>query len=162
MPCYKTHLAAGFGTFIVFWPATSTIFKDSSYADIGICLGLSLLGSVFPDIDTKSKIQRLFYTLAPIPLLIFLLKAHWELFFITAFLCMVVGILQHRTITHRISFIALFPALIVLYIGHNHPPLFMVLTRFYIFFLTGAISHIVLDRSISKVKFFTQRIMLKK
>jgi hypothetical protein len=111
--------------------------------------GSTLLGSLIPDLDVTSKIQRLFY-LCVIGAFVGLLFTHqWLLLCITACLALVIGLLPHRTILHHPVFLALFPLPIIYYMSNNNfslsSALFLAL-----FFIAGSWSHLLLDFGIKK------------
>ena len=133
MPNYKTHLVGGFAAFsILYFCGFSTIVWAPN-------LACALIGSLFPDLDTKSKIQILFYRLlAIIILLLFYLKSWLNLLFLIPILIFPL-IIHHRGITHKFWFIFIISCLIFNYanfLGEYAA----------IYFFVGALSHIILDK----------------
>lgn len=157
MPRYKTHLAGGLTTFFLVLP-----FVTSSYRyhpeDLVIFLLASLLGSLFPDIDIKSKMQNLFYWGATIILLFALLHQAQITFFIITVSCFLVAIIRHRTITHRVWFLILFPSFIGYCITLFHDSRdHLFIPSLCLFFIAGSLSHVFLDKTTTKAKFLFKR-----
>ncbi|MFH1832482.1 MAG: metal-dependent hydrolase [bacterium] len=152
MPTYKTHLVGGVASFFVMLKITQYIWDKPTPAQIPICLAICLLGSVFPDIDAlKSKIQRIFYILVAALLLGALFFENWTLFFLISALALLVTQLKHRTLTHNISFLVSMPGFILLYISFGNQALFYPALIIYLYFIAGAISHVLLDTFVTKI-----------
>lgn len=153
MPRYKTHLSAGI-TISLILLATIVSYTALHLHPI-TALGYSslcLFGALFPDIDTHSRIQRIalkgsMYCIAGA----FFLSNHYALgILILAVLIMLS--LPHRGITHRPWFIILMPLIPLLYLSVAAHYTSTHLILLYIFFTTGALSHIILDRAVSRFK----------
>jgi membrane-bound metal-dependent hydrolase YbcI (DUF457 family) len=152
MPNHKTHL---FGGFLVFLIALFSCISAAFFIDPLIfpsLLGICLLGALFPDIDTTSKIRYLWLVTT-----LFGACICWWLFPPgLAGLLLSVGVIPllvpHRGITHQIWFLAcmaiatgygvtlLIPAQTDLIMLHG------------VFFFVGAASHVLLDRLGSRFK----------
>ena len=152
MPGYKGHLL--FGT-IIFLPAiilTQKMVVEFPLFTTIISFFAILLGSLFPDIDTTSKIQRIFYVISIPLILITLILQQTTSFFIASTIILFVYILKHRTITHQLSFIIIIPGIFTLSIYYFYNITDSIFLYFYIFFTLGAINHILLDKITSKIK----------
>jgi membrane-bound metal-dependent hydrolase YbcI (DUF457 family) len=152
MPGYKGHLL--FGT-IIFLPAiilTQKMVGELPLFTTIISFLAILLGSLFPDIDTTSKIQRIFYVISIPLILITLILQQTTSFFIASTIILFVYILKHRTITHQLSFIIIIPGIFTLSIYYFYSITDSIFLYFYIFFTLGAINHIILDKITSKIK----------
>src|SRR5580704_7375184 len=103
MPGYRAHLVVGFLTYlpVAYW---LTPYQSSPFI---MMLGLlfCLMGSLFPDIDIKSKGQKLFYTLIFLLLLFLLYFKMYCVFIIVALLGGIPLLVGHRTIFHHIWFL---------------------------------------------------------
>jgi membrane-bound metal-dependent hydrolase YbcI (DUF457 family) len=162
MPNHRTHLVAGLATaaslFFILARFKSIPFTETHY--FILCYTLCLTGSIFPDIDVASKMQRIFLRVAVIACILAIIFMKWFLFVLLGILTTSLFIIKHRGITHKIWFLVLFPLLITGYIAGHHVLPKAHLTIFYIFFVTGAISHIALDKLVGlwrRKKLFTQR-----
>ena len=141
MPSYEKHLAGGFATFI---PLAFLLKQPTTnFSDLTMWLFFCLIGSLFPDIDTKSHIQKWIYAFALILIVIFyfLNRALSPLFLLLALPLLV----RHRGLFHNPRFLlalAIFIAILLklnlLKIGQNYWILAL-------FFLLGAYSHLILD-----------------
>lgn len=105
----------------------------------------SILGGLFPDIDIKSKGQQLLYAML-IPFLAAALLAQQILLSILlGALGVLSPLLPHRGITHELWFVIaaplIGPALIAMYC----PEYTDFAAMCYVFFVVGAVSHLVLD-----------------
>ena len=152
MPSYKTHIVGGIGVFLILLQLTKSLDPDIPLDNIVLFLLASVVGSLFPDIDVKSKMQRYFYLSALMILPITMLTKAWHLFFITAGVCSVIPILQHRTITHQSWFIITIPGLIALALAFHYNLHFNTTMFTYLFFAGGALSHIFLDKTLTRIK----------
>ena len=154
MPNYKTHLVGGLVTFLCIVPATTStsLLTSPSPEELFVYLCVCLLGSIFPDIDVKSKMQRLFYGAATLAIVLTLLSQAWTLFFIISFCAVIVAMLRHRTITHQIWFLIAIPGIIALYLSHLKSIDFNLIASIYLFFVGGALSHVILDKTLTAFK----------
>jgi len=144
MPGYQTHLLGGAWSFclmlpIVYYVGVPDLITLSEWC---VC---ALAGSMFPDIDIKSKGQPYFYY--AITLLFLLLMWHgWHEAVswcsIMAFLPMFV---KHRGIFHRSWFVTGAPLLIFYAVHSIFPHMTQNLLPHVLFFIGGALSHIFLD-----------------
>ena len=154
MPKYKAHLFGGFITFIIIASALSflkisPLFNQSNQKpNVTLFLlyfSACLIGSLFPDIDTKSKIQKWTYLPLFVIIIITILKKNWLL---TSFLS-VIGFIpilaNHRRLTHRVWFIIFIPLSIPIVMFHFNETVLIDSIFTYIFFVSGALSHLLLD-----------------
>jgi hypothetical protein len=115
--------------------------------EIGICFLLCLLGSMAPDIDTKSISQKIIYTLLFLADLALILFKYYRESAILGFLAMVPMLVKHRRQLH--SYIAA----IVIPMPLLFIPIFIVGemdyrnlgVSYYISALAGFLSHIIAD-----------------
>lgn len=145
MPNYKGHVIGGLAVFSI------GLLLVGNYHHISLLTGIewalcTLLGSLFPDIDTKSKGQKIFYRL----LFIFLIFLTLQQKFQTAtFMCLagfVPLLVNHRGLCHNILFILGIPMLIFGYIFLFLPAYGLLVVGDIVFFTLGALSHLCLDR----------------
>ncbi len=150
MPGYRVHLLGGAVTFgsLYYFITTPLGFPQSATWTI-LLLGVTLLGSLIPDLDITSKIQRLFYFCIIGAFLGLLLTHQWVLLLFTAGLAIVIGLLRHRTILHHPVFLALLPMPIIYYMANNNQPLSSTIFAS-LFFIAGCWSHLLLDFGIKK------------
>lgn len=154
MPGYKTHLSFGFLTFLglVYILITKVVFT-LPFPIILLGALSCLLGSIFPDIDTTSKMQRVFYIFSAFFILFSLFTGNLVLFLSFSSISVLLLILKHRTITHNFFFLSGI-SLILPFFAHftSKSPTFLrntVITA--ISFGIGAFSHIFLDFFVSKI-----------
>jgi hypothetical protein len=147
MPNYKTHLVGGVITFIL------VLFVASNFCNImnftpHECLlyfGAACFGALFPDIDTRSMIQRCLLFLILILCFCAFIWRWWALLVGVLFLLLWLTIVKHRTTTHRKRFICLLPLGVIVFVGIKQPELLPQALTTYAFFVAGALSHIFLD-----------------
>lgn len=147
MPGYRIHLIGGVATFsciTAICHMTGFTIQDNFFI-FAAGLGLSLLGSIFPDIDTVSVMQRLFYSTMAITLLALLISSHTTLFVLAGTLCVIIALLRHRTITHNFLFLLLMPLTIAMYCSTLNGINQRWVSIAYLFFVSGALSHLLLD-----------------
>jgi len=146
MPGYRAHLMGGFTVYIgllytlqSLTPTPLTMFE---------WLGCALIGSLFPDVDTKSKGQLWFYRLFFIILIILALKERYFVAAIISILGILPMLFRHRGLFHRPLFLVSIPVVAMIIIKICAPASAQVFFFDAIFFLAGALSHIVMDRGI--------------
>jgi membrane-bound metal-dependent hydrolase YbcI (DUF457 family) len=148
LPNYKGHLFGGTIVFFVsllgfhrFNPTRLTMLEWYFFC---------LLGSLFPDVDTKSKGQKLFYQLLMVVMVWFFAQQKLHAIAFVAFLAFFPLVAKHRGFTHSISFlILLFGAIVTYSYCQCYAYLPIILFDLCYFFL-GAVSHILLDKGIRK------------
>lgn len=155
MPGYKTHLSFGLLTFLgllYILLAKSILVLSFKMAILGTCA--CLLGSIFPDIDTTSKMQKIFYIFATLFIFYTLFTGNFIIFLSLSLISMVILLLKHRTITHNFLFIlgisCIFPMLAYF---TNKNTIFIEQTILVsASFAIGALFHVFLDLFVSKLK----------
>lgn len=148
MPNYKTHLVAGLVSFFVVARITSNALPALALPLTLLPVGfaLCLIGSIFPDIDVPSKMQKWFYLACIGAVALAIWSKNHLLMASIGTGVIFVTFLTHRTITHKPAFlalIALVPTLCAAYaIPHHAGNAFSL----YLYFIVGCLSHILLDR----------------
>jgi len=160
MPKYKAHLTAGLVTFILTHKAIlyfSPKIYNEYQSNLFLYLSLCLFGSLFPDIDTKSKIQKFFYIFTFSITSVLIISKEWFALSITTPIIFLPLLVNHRSIFHKIWFLSLIAtsSLIAMhsYFNYNMQNTLFLL----VFFITGCLSHIILDYGI--IRFFKQKII---
>lgn len=153
MPNHRTHLLTGLASAVLL----AYILKQynahlvQTIPHLLLCICFALAGSIFPDIDIDSKMQRMFWPAITIILLLTLFTAQFHLFIILTVITFFITLIGHRTITHEFWFVMSFPCALAWYLTTQRK-----LTPFVyvcaLFFIVGACSHIFLDRTMSKLK----------
>lgn len=144
MPNYKVHvvggIAAGVGTMML-----TGSWEHASMPTVIEYVGCCVLGSLFPDIDIKSKGQKIFYVALTASLLVvlWLHKTGW--FIALSMLGMVPLLLRHRGLTHHPWFVGVCTGIPAFYLYHNSHVPFSGLAIDLIYFAIGAFSHMALD-----------------
>lgn len=143
MPGYKGHLVGGTVAFGI------TLFLLRSYCSsmftAGRWLGCALAGSLFPDIDVKSKGQKYFYWVILLAVIVIIMQRRFEWLAMVSVLSVTPMLVKHRGIFHRLWFVIALP--ITFWLGtHFYSPVFAQGVFFdVLFFIAGAISHLWLD-----------------
>lgn len=107
-----------------------------------------LLGALFPDIDTKSKIQLWIYRLFFVFYLILLVNnPSPQILIFVGILAIIPLIVHHRGLFHKPLFLIGMPLAIVALIYSLKPPLAPQALLNAIFFIVGTLSHLMLDRA---------------
>ncbi len=153
MPNYKAHLVGGAVSFgLVLW-TTSMIPALSVPLDyLPWALGLTLLGSLFPDIDVPSKIQRLFFLVAAGGIFYTLLSYNMRHFSFLAVAILFVAFLTHRTITHKPFFLIALALIPTLWLCYFYSAYAFLAFGLYLYFIVGCLSHVLLDRLQTRTK----------
>ena len=155
MPGYRGHLIGGVITYLLILQLIKTMQPPISILMQGFIF--CLIGSLFPDIDIKSKGQKLFYSSALIFLCCFLWYQRTDLFIGLSLLALVPLLVKHRGIFHEVWFLILISMTMGLLIGSYHEACSTWAMKNSFFFLAGALSHIFLDRTITRLKYWLPR-----
>ena len=155
MPGFRGHLIGGTVTYLLILQYLKSIPMQPSVIVSGFVF--CLVGSLFPDIDIKSKGQKLFYSLALVILCCFLYYERTDLFIGLSLLATIPLLVKHRGLFHQLWFLIFISISTGLVIGSFHANFSAWAMKNALFFLAGAVSHIVLDRSITKFKYWISR-----
>ncbi len=150
MPNYKGHLLGGFIVFMVTMLLVYSRYHVSLFTGLewGLC---TLLGALFPDIDTKSKGQKLFYRLLFIVLIFLIFQQKFQ---VAVFICLagfIPLLVNHRGLCHNILFILSIPLLFSWYFFLFLPHYSLLILGDLLFFTLGAISHLWLDKGLVRM-----------
>lgn len=155
MPGFRGHLIGGTVTYLIILQYLKSLPMEPSVITSGFLF--CLVGSLFPDIDIKSKGQKLCYSLALVVLCCFLWYERTDLFIGLSLLATVPLLVKHRGLFHQLWFLIFISITTGLVIGSFHANYSAWAMKNALFFLAGAISHIVLDRLITKFKYWISR-----
>lgn len=155
MPGFRGHLIGGTVTYLGILQCIKCMQPSVSVIASGFVF--CLVGSLFPDIDIKSKGQNLFYKAALVVLCCFLYYERTDLFIGLSLLATVPLLVKHRGLFHQLWFLIFISISTGLMIGSFHANFSAWAMKNALFFLAGAISHIVLDRSVTKFKYWISR-----
>ncbi len=147
MPEHKTHLVIGLLVYLACMYLL-LFFGPIAWPRKGELLAYTLIGALFPDIDTKSKIQRMIYV-AFLLLLLFLAYARqYSAATAVGVLACLPLIVRHRGLFHSRLFLGALGAIAVGGTYLYTPSYTGIMACNVIFFLTGAFSHLIADRRI--------------
>lgn len=137
------HIAIGIGIALCgvyfFWSPMVTSL------DLSIWFIACIAGSLFPDIDVKSKGQKFFYCIMAPFYLFFFAQGNLILCFFVGLTALIPILCNHRGLFHSLWFIALFTGLWSMAILQWLPSYENQVVMATIFFLCGALSHLLLD-----------------
>lgn len=146
MPGYKVHITAGVVFCLILIYVISVLINFCpTFLQFAGCFACAILGSIFPDIDTTSKAQRLFFIFSSIVLLISIILQAWFIFLNFSFIAVVVMLLKHRTITHNVYFIFSLSILLIIFSALIFHGLSTGAVLSALGFAIGAFSHLLLD-----------------
>lgn len=146
MPGYKGHIAGG----IVFAGAALTaaaaydLYRPAP-AEAALLVGVALMGALFPDVDTDSKGQNLFYGVLVVLDLALMASGAYRWAAILGFAAMLPALGHHRGWTHTWWAMLVVPMAVCLLpvVFYGSAP--AVLVPYYVAAVTGYLSHLVLD-----------------
>lgn len=150
MPGFKTHAFGGTVLFgiLVF---AGVLYPCYSIPQLFVWFICTLLGSLFPDIDTKSRGQKLFYGLLAAVLIILALKHAYAALTSIALIAFLPLLTDHRGLFHKWWFL-------FLVIGGSTCGLLFLFPHAYSailssagFFAVGVASHLLLDMVVSRL-----------
>jgi len=147
MPGYKAHLTGGalFGGGCLAAVVWFGIYQPDPETAL-VLFVITLLGALFPDTDTDSKGQNLFYGALVVLDLALMIQGRYKWAAILGFCAMLPAIGHHRGWTHTWWAMLLIPLPIIVLpvIFYRIPP--ADLLPFYLAAVLGYFSHLVLDR----------------
>ncbi len=154
MPNAKGHLLGGLAFFILSGsiPLTRKYLPFATPTQTLVGLPICLLGALFPDIDTHSigrKILNLFILMSAITAL------HFKKYAVVLQLLSLASITflaSHRGITHNPLFVTTAPAMIFYSFKSHLKWLPEINTKYYLAFILGGLSHIILDLTQTTLK----------
>src|SRR3990170_939665 len=109
MPNYRWHIAAGVCSFVLLLSLVG--FPDQALTAIQWLIW-SIAGALFPDVDTTSRGQKIFYRFLFLPLIVLLLQGQWEFFILFTLLAFIPFLVRHRGIFHRSWFVIIFVSML--------------------------------------------------
>ncbi len=151
MASYRGHIWGGllfFVPFVILLVFGFELYKQplpNLIAQVAILLGITLLFALFPDIDIKSKGQRIFYIIFFCVDLLLIVSGHWREAAFLGLFAMLPLIVEHRGWTHSFwaALIVPLPFLLV--------PIWFAKTGwkaglpYYLAAVTGYLSHRFMD-----------------
>ncbi len=144
---YKDHLLGGFaaGAALLF-VISNYLMKQTMPLTTAIEWVLfALAGSLFPDVDIKSKGQKLFYRLIVALILISLYKNNINLAVYLALFSILPVLVRHRGLFHTVWFVIALPSAGA-FLATSYFPLYRnALLYDASFFIVGALSHLIMD-----------------
>ena len=152
MPGFRGHLIGGTVTYLVILQCIKSFHPSIPVIASGFIF--CTIGSLFPDVDIKSKGQKLFYSIALVGLCYFLWYQRTDLFIGLSLLATVPLLVKHRGLFHKLWFLVFLSISTGLVIGSFHATYSSWAMQNALFFLAGAISHIILDRGITRLKYW--------
>ncbi len=150
MPGYKGHLVGGALAFgVLFFLARLVV--QPTWLTTAEWLGFALLGSLFPDIDIKSKGQKIFYWFVMVLFIVLIAQRRFQLLSYVSILAVIPMLARHRGLFHRLWFIIGMPTVAAALIVNCSPKYATPVFFDTLFFIGGAISHLWLDLGFSQM-----------
>jgi hypothetical protein len=115
-------------------------------------LFFTLAGSLFPDIDIKSKGQKYFYYIILILFVLLMGHGKYQMLSCISFIIITPMLSRHRGIFHSVWLLIVLPITIWAFMSIFFPVMIRPLLINMLFFIAGALSHVLLDHC--KTKFF--------
>lgn len=130
-----------------FWINKWFLFRQF-WKELSICFVLCIIGAMMPDVDIKSKSQKVVYTVLILTDIALILFRYYRAASILGLLAMLPMITAHRGPFHSVvaAIIVPIPALIIPFILAGDLNYKNLGVSYYIAFLLGYLSHIVADR----------------
>ena len=145
---YKWHIIGGAIAYSFVLLGISVMSLSISLDNTILWLFISIFGALFPDIDTQSKIRRLIYgkwLFVLFGILILLKTSSMVLIFLT-FLAILPFVAKHRGFFHSIFLLVGLPIILAITLSWYYPTQAYVIITSSIFFIAGALSHVLLDK----------------
>lgn len=142
MPGYKGHIVGGLLIFFVLYGAMRSYIEPDAAVWLFVA---TMVGALFPDIDTKSKGQKWFYRIFFLVLIALLVLQQFIFFAVLTLLIGLPLVVDHRGLFHRLWFIITLAGVgVALLDWYQIMPIRDALLPAF-FFIAGAASHVVLD-----------------
>ena len=151
MPGYRVHLVGGLAAFSGAYLFTQTATNTDIMLVIQL-LGWCLLGSLFPDIDTRSMGRLIWYRILGGMAVVGLLAEQWAIIGFSGSLWLLSLLAKHRGVFHSIWFILLLGLFGLAITDIAIPEYLPYMQKALLFFVIGALSHIFLDIASSLIK----------
>lgn len=119
MPNYKSHMVGGFVAFML--ALNIIVVQKISLFQAVEWLCFTLLGSLFPDIDIKSKGQKIFYKGLLVLFLLLALKKCVYALILLSFISLLPLVVRHRGVCHELWFVIASPLLCGVLLGSFFP-----------------------------------------
>jgi hypothetical protein len=149
MPNYKGHLVGGSVAFLLAF--NCIVMQKVSFLIGAEWLCFTLLGSLFPDIDTKSKGQKIFYKIILAFSIFLLIQKRYIVLGLLSILSSIPLITNHRGVCHKLWFVVGIPFMAVVACALFFPSYYMLVFWDAVFFSIGAVSHLWLDLGLKKM-----------
>ena len=149
MPNYKGHLVGGAVAFAI----TFFILKNHQPTLLTSIewFFFTVVGALFPDIDTKSKGQKYFYRFTFLIMIFLLVQMRFKELAFVSIIALSPLLIKHRGITHSLTFIAALCFLVVVTSQIFLPKYANIIFFDTLFFFVGALSHIYLDLGLQRI-----------
>ena len=150
MPGYKGHIAGGIVLYaLILYPLIYLVHPSFFIASEWFLFLIA--GALFPDIDTKSKGQYLFYYALCALLLFLFFNRCYELAAVCGIISLIPLLVRHRGLFHETWFVILFPLTLAGMVSVCVPRYSGTMFVDALFFIAGALSHLCLDRGVKRV-----------
>ena len=147
MPGYKAHISAGLALAagLLIGLAWWGVFRPDP-GQAAVLMALAALGALFPDVDTDSKGQNLFYAVLVVVDLMLMIRGHYRWAAVLGFVAMLPALGRHRGWTHSLWAMILVPAAVAAIptVFYDIQP--QILLPYCLAGMLGYLSHLVLDR----------------
>jgi hypothetical protein len=150
MPNYKGHLAGGAIAYGITAGLLLSLCHPTFFTTVEWLL-FALAGALFPDIDIKSKGQKLFYWVLLGIYFFLIVRKHFEIMAVLSVVSITPLLVNHRGVFHRLWFVILIPTIMAFCISLHVPTYATGIFFDTIFFITGAVSHLWLDVGFKKL-----------
>ncbi|MEX0672010.1 MAG: metal-dependent hydrolase [Candidatus Babeliales bacterium] len=149
MPGYRTHVLGGLAAFgVTYFFVQSPMHTDPIL--VAQLAAWCLLGSLFPDIDTKSMGRLVWFRILGGMALFGLIAQQGAIVGLSGTLWLLALIANHRGLFHRFWFILLLALLGLMVTDIIAPQYLGYMNNALLFFVIGALSHLLLDFGLRK------------
>jgi hypothetical protein len=154
MPQYKIHIQAGIITWALLLFGMSWGHRLVTFARAAELLLFTILGSLVPDIDTRSKGRAVFFRLYLISAILLIIFRWWNILASMSAVVLLAWLAPHRALFHNIWFICCMVMSAVLFARTISSTCAMIVLIDGLFFIAGALSHILLDVGLRRLLYF--------
>jgi hypothetical protein len=149
MPNYKGHMWGGlFGYCLLLFFGS---LYHASFLTLGEWLVCTIAGSLFPDIDTKSKGQKIFYYLLCVVMVFYVVQSDYATATYVALAGFFPLLTKHRGVLHNWWAICAVVCIVSYSLMGSYPLMADRIMFNAAFFLAGVFSHVYLDLGLRRV-----------
>ena len=148
MSGYKGHSVGAVVLLLVAMHFFGNYFHNPDLVDIILYAAIAVMFGLWPDVDIKSKGQKIFYSIFFVTDLYLIINQEYKIAAYFGLIIILPILARHRGWTHTLTAMILIPLPILLYPMYNLGDITLSGLPYYAAAVTGYFSHLVLDKEV--------------